>query len=554
MTYNFFKFSTLTVTAALGLGLMVSGCSDDGGKTTPYPFGPAPTPTPTPTPAGTLKFDFNLLDAKADVPLAVKTFNFTLMAGEEVSLEDYQVAKDDTLLGSTQTVEIADVAEDVDSAIVTYLDENGKVLAADIVAVEVGSAEAYEPEYNAVSAIEFVPEEVTVAVGKKAEFVATLVCGGVEDGGDDEGGDEGGDEGDDEVSGEADDAVVVEVALDELENWASEDEAIATADGGVVTGVAEGETNVTAEYTNADGTLGATLSVIVTGDTPVSDYKIVDAGELGLEDGGTVMFLNEENTLSDDWATDALNTFYVNEVTLKVEAAVGGDEEAEPEADDDEEGIGSGDNGDGEDGEDGEGADEGGDDQGDEGGDETTGEDITWNWSTEADYMTVDENGVVTITGAGEGGKIVATNADDETQTVEFAINATEVAPKLHILDSDGNDITDSEIQVEVASETQLYSEAWYEPVRTAEEAAGEEDSGEGDDPAGEVKFGPFITDDFAFSGGSEYVVADPDGLVTVANDEAAVGSTAVIEARASVSTTGEELVAETTFKVTDAL
>ena len=48
MTYNFFKFSTLTVTAALGLGLMVSGCSDGGGKTTVYPFNPAPVPTPTP--------------------------------------------------------------------------------------------------------------------------------------------------------------------------------------------------------------------------------------------------------------------------------------------------------------------------------------------------------------------------------------------------------------------------------------------------------------------------------------------------------------------------
>ncbi len=540
MTYNFFKFSALTVTAALGLGLMVSGCGESGSRT-PYPFSGGMAPN-------TLRFEFNLLDAKADVPLEVKTFNFTLMAGEEVSLLDWTEEKNDDLLGGTQTVDIPYVSEDVDSAVVTYLDENGKVLAADVLAVDVTSGEVYEPAYNEVGAVEFVPAEVEIEVGGTAEYVATLVCGGIEN-------EDGGEDSGENVAEEGDEGVVIEIALDKLENWASDNEAAATVDKGTVTGVAEGEANITAEYTNANGTLNAALKVTVTGDVPpVSDYKIVDAGELGLEDGGTVMFLNEENTLSDDWATDALNTFYVNEVTLKVEAAVGGDEAAEPEADDDEEGISSGDNGDGEDGEDGEGADEGGDDQGDEDGDETTGEDITWNWSTEADYMTVDENGVVTITGAGEGGKIVATNADDETQTVEFAINATEVAPKLHILDSDGNDITDSEIQVEVASETQLYSEAWYEPVRTAEEAAGEEDSGEGDDPAGEVKFGPFITDDFAFSGGSEYVVVDPDGLATVANDEAAVGSTAVIEARASVSTTGEELVAETTFKVTDAL
>lgn len=45
---NIYRFSTLTAIACLGLGLMTAGCSDDGGKTTYFPFNPAPAPTPTP--------------------------------------------------------------------------------------------------------------------------------------------------------------------------------------------------------------------------------------------------------------------------------------------------------------------------------------------------------------------------------------------------------------------------------------------------------------------------------------------------------------------------
>lgn len=486
MSKNLYKFSTLSAVAALGLGLMVSGCGDSG-SITPYPFNPAPV-------AGTLKFDFNLLGLKkADVPLTVKTFNFTLMAGEEISLEDYQVEKDESLIGSNQTVEITDVDEDVDSAIVTYLDENGKVLAADILAVEVGSEEAYEPAHNAATAIEFIPEEVTVAAGEEAEFVALLVCAG----------DEGGDEGGDEVAPEDEGTVSVEIALDELENWASEDETIATADGGAVIGVAEGETNVTAEYTNADGTLSAALAVFVTGDTPVSDYKIVDAGELGLEDGGDVMFLDAANELSEDWATEAANTYYVNEVTLKVEAA----------------------------------ADEGGD----EGGDT---EDITWTWSTEAEYMTVDENGKVTITGAGEGGKIVATNSEDETQTVEFGINAVEVAPALVLRNADGEEIAGELVSPE---DTKISGEVWYMPFEEEQtirrialetEEGGDEggDEGGGEEPATEVKFGPFTGGEITYTSSDEAVATiDAEGNIVI-DDEAQVEDMTTITATANAN------------------
>ncbi len=187
MTYNFFKFSTLTVTAALGLGLMVSGCGDDGGKTTVYPFNPAPVPSPTPSPVaetGSLKLEFDVLLDKAIVPVRVKRYHFVIKDAEGTPA-DYNVTVDGTEypasgfdIDKANEVVIDGIEAGEGSVEVGYTDEEGNVLAKDVetFTVEAGEEAAAETDYHEAVGIiaEYDGHEDAVEIGIDEEVTPTF--------------------------------------------------------------------------------------------------------------------------------------------------------------------------------------------------------------------------------------------------------------------------------------------------------------------------------------------------------------------------------------------
>ena len=207
MTHNFYRFSTLTTIAALGLGLMVAGCSDDGGKTTLYPFGPVnptpsptvspePTPTPSPEPTvspsptpvsekGTLKIGFDILEARAEVPVNVASYNFYLMTGEEESqvVEGVEKKADEGTPG-VQTVTLEEVDTDVDHVVIEYLDADGKLVALNDEPVEIKAGEETELEdfvLNPASAMSMTGTYDYMKAGEEVTYNCTVIFGESED-------------------------------------------------------------------------------------------------------------------------------------------------------------------------------------------------------------------------------------------------------------------------------------------------------------------------------------------------------------------------------------
>ncbi|MCR5661656.1 MAG: hypothetical protein K6G50_05965 [bacterium] len=211
MTRNFYRFSTFTAAAALGLGLMVSGCADGGGGKTPFPFGPVnPTPSPTvspdpsptvspepspeptispsPTPVsdkGTLKIGFSILDTRADVSVNVSSYNFYLMIGEEESQTEEGVEKkaDETTPGQ-QTVTFEEVDTNVDHVVIEYLDADGKIVGMNDEAVEIKAGEETELEdfeMKAASDLSMVGSADFIKIDEEVTYTCSVIFGEEED-------------------------------------------------------------------------------------------------------------------------------------------------------------------------------------------------------------------------------------------------------------------------------------------------------------------------------------------------------------------------------------
>ncbi|MCR5661156.1 MAG: hypothetical protein K6G50_03380 [bacterium] len=198
------NFSVLTATAAVGLGLFLAGCADGGGGTTYYPFapGPAPSPTPSPEPSptpepspepsptpspepgdkATLKVEFDIVTARAEVPLEVATYNFHLNIGEEESQAEEGIEKkadDDN--PNLQTVTIEDVDPDVDNVLVEYLNDEGKVIAVSEFPVELAAGqETVADDFDCLEASRLVisgNDPGFAYVGEDMTFTASLIFG-----------------------------------------------------------------------------------------------------------------------------------------------------------------------------------------------------------------------------------------------------------------------------------------------------------------------------------------------------------------------------------------
>lgn len=244
MTRSFYRFSTLTAVAALGLGLMVSGCADSGYKT-PFPFGsvtpspspspePSPSPSPSPSPVsdkGTLRIEFSLLDAKAEVPAIVSSYNFYLMAGEEekFSLLDVEKKADEGAAGE-QTVTIEDVDTEVDNVVIEYLNADGKVAGLSMVPAEIIAGEVTvlnDFDCLMASSMELAGSRDYIAPGEDISFTGTVVYG--ED---------------------ADEAIEREISNDDIDYSVDEESVLEPKEGesGTFTGKSIGEATVTAVY------------------------------------------------------------------------------------------------------------------------------------------------------------------------------------------------------------------------------------------------------------------------------------------------------------------
>ncbi|MCR5661657.1 MAG: hypothetical protein K6G50_05970 [bacterium] len=201
MKHNFYRFSTFSVIAAMGLGLMVAGCSDDGGKTTYYPFSPVnptpsptvspePSPTPSPEPTvspspvaekATLKVEFNLLEAKTDVPAEISSYNFYLYEGETENTSLLDVAKEaDPDTPGQQTVIMEELDPEIDSVVIEYLNAEGKVAGLTEVPVELTAGQETvldDFECLMASVMYIVGSEDYIAVGGEVSFTGTVIYG-----------------------------------------------------------------------------------------------------------------------------------------------------------------------------------------------------------------------------------------------------------------------------------------------------------------------------------------------------------------------------------------
>lgn len=207
MKRNFYRFSTLTAVGALGLGLMVAGCADGGGGTTSYPFGPVnpspsptvspePTPTPSPEPTvspsptpvsekGTLKIGFDIIEARAEVPVNVASYNFYLMTGEEESqaVKGIEKKADESTPG-VQTVTIEEVDTAVDHVVIEYLDADGKLVALNDEPVEIKAGEETELEdftLNPASDMSMAGTCDYMKVDEEVSYKCTVMFGEAED-------------------------------------------------------------------------------------------------------------------------------------------------------------------------------------------------------------------------------------------------------------------------------------------------------------------------------------------------------------------------------------
>lgn len=188
---NNFSFTAFTATAAVGLGLFLAGCADGGGGTVNYPYNPAPAPTPSPEPSptpspepgekATLKMEFDIATARAEVPAEVTAYNFRLNIGEEESQAEEGVEKkadDDN--PSLQTVTIENVDPAVDNVRVEYLNDNGKVIAMSEFAVELAAGqetEANDFECLEASSLVISSDPGFAYVGEDIELTASVIYG-----------------------------------------------------------------------------------------------------------------------------------------------------------------------------------------------------------------------------------------------------------------------------------------------------------------------------------------------------------------------------------------
>ncbi len=291
MTRNFYRLSSLTAVAALGLGLMVSGCGKSG-SITPYPFGPvppgpspspepSPSPSPSPSPVsdkGTLKIEFSLLDAKAEVPAIISSYNFYLMAGEEenTSLLDVEKKADEGAAGE-QTVTIEDVDTEVDSVVIEYLNADGKVAGLSMVPAEIiGGEETVLSDFDCLmaSSLELAGSKDYIAPGEEISFAGTVIYGD-----------------------EADETIERDVSNDDIDYSVDDESVLEPKEGenGTFSGKSVGEATVTAVYMEG---IEADALVYVT-DAELEQVVIAESESGDAADN--IYFLYSEDVLPDNF-------------------------------------------------------------------------------------------------------------------------------------------------------------------------------------------------------------------------------------------------------------
>ena len=130
----------------------------------------------------TLKVEFDIITARAEVPLDVTAYNFHLIIGDEESqVEEGIEKKADDDNPNLQTVTIEEVDPSVDNVLVEYLNDEGKVIAVSTFPVELTAGqETVADDFDTLEASRLVisgNDPGFAYVGEDMTFTASLIFG-----------------------------------------------------------------------------------------------------------------------------------------------------------------------------------------------------------------------------------------------------------------------------------------------------------------------------------------------------------------------------------------